>query len=401
MIIKQTLSAGTAIILSLGLALPVFAVSPNASPVAQARVNQYMRLGARGNDVLTVQAILAADESVYPEALVTGYYGPLTASAMKRFQKKYGIEQVGFIGPKTLKKLNEEAVEQGLSVDNENDDEDVNDNDKPKFGSSRSGAAAQAKSVRTTTPAKRKLCANVPPGHLIAKGWLKKNGGVAPVVPSCQTLPPGIAKKIVVDPVPPTPPGPDTTAPVISSVSASVGTSSASITWNTNESATSRVVYGTTTSYGTLGALNSSLVTSHAVALNGLATSTMYNYAVVSKDSSGNTATSSNKTFTTSESDVTSPVISSIFTAIGSQTAFITWLTDEPSNSKVYYGTTTPMSLSSTHTKTVSNSNLVTTHALGLLNLSISTTYYYVLESKDAANNVATSTERSLTTNAF
>ncbi|KKS98277.1 MAG: Peptidoglycan-binding domain 1 protein, partial [Candidatus Giovannonibacteria bacterium GW2011_GWA1_43_15] len=37
----------------------------------------------------------------------TGYFGTLTRAAVLNFQKQYGIEQVGFVGPKTRAKLNE------------------------------------------------------------------------------------------------------------------------------------------------------------------------------------------------------------------------------------------------------------------------------------------------------
>lgn len=44
---------------------------------------------------------------IYPEALVTGYFGSLTKSAVLRFQRKYGILQTGFVGVLTRTKINE------------------------------------------------------------------------------------------------------------------------------------------------------------------------------------------------------------------------------------------------------------------------------------------------------
>mgnify|MGYP000635407757 CR=1 FL=1 len=55
---------------------------------------------------------------IYPEGLVTGYFGPLTLSAVKRFQQKYwkeilapwGLTQnqpTGFVGPTTRAKINQ------------------------------------------------------------------------------------------------------------------------------------------------------------------------------------------------------------------------------------------------------------------------------------------------------
>lgn len=92
----------------------------------------------------------------------------------------------------------------------------------------------------------------------------------------------------------------DTTAPTISAIaSSSVTTTGANISWTTNDTSTTRVEYGLTTSYGSFTTLNSSLVTSHTATLSGLTAGTTYNYRVISTDEAGNTATSSNRTFTT------------------------------------------------------------------------------------------------------
>jgi hypothetical protein len=59
------------------------------------------------------------------------------------------------------------------------------------------------------------------------------------------------------------------------------------------------VAYGLTSSYGTLSALGTALVTAHSVALSGLQPLTLYHYQVQSTDSSGNLSTSGDFTFTT------------------------------------------------------------------------------------------------------
>lgn len=68
-----------------------------------------LREGMTDEEVKVLQELLALDPTVYPEGLVTGYYGPLTTKAVMKFQEKYGIETVGMVGPKTLAKLNEEV----------------------------------------------------------------------------------------------------------------------------------------------------------------------------------------------------------------------------------------------------------------------------------------------------
>lgn len=72
---------------------------------------QYLQKGSRGNQAEALQKFLAQNKDFYPEALITGYFGPATERAVKRFQEKYGIARqgdggYGFVGPKTRAKLN-------------------------------------------------------------------------------------------------------------------------------------------------------------------------------------------------------------------------------------------------------------------------------------------------------
>lgn len=67
--------------------------------------------GTVGSAVRTLQELLARETDVYPEALVTGYYGPLTRRAVQRFQMKHGVVSsagepgYGYVGPKTRAKF--------------------------------------------------------------------------------------------------------------------------------------------------------------------------------------------------------------------------------------------------------------------------------------------------------
>jgi Big-like domain-containing protein/fibronectin type III domain protein len=72
------------------------------------------------------------------------------------------------------------------------------------------------------------------------------------------------------------------------------------VSWATNVSATSQVMYGTTASYGSSTPLNSSLVTTHQVTLSNLAAGTTYHFQIQSTDGSGASATSNDMTFATS-----------------------------------------------------------------------------------------------------
>jgi peptidoglycan hydrolase-like protein with peptidoglycan-binding domain len=337
-----------------------------------------LKQGMSGEDVSALQAILAADPTLYPEGLVSGFYGALTARAVAKFQSKHGFEAVGFVGPKTLKKLNEEFDNLGLSFEN----------------SSSTGNGAPGHNGGN------KLC--IPPGHMIAPGWLKKNNKPVPTasVPLCNSRGNGDKGNN-----PPATTTPDTTAPIISSITNSSGQTSGTVYWTTNELSTTKVYYATTSAIdvnatSTLSVNNASLVVNHGIAISGLNPSTTYYFVVESKDPVGNTATSSVNSFvTTAAPDTTAPIISAIGTLnlMGTTTSII-WTTNEVATNKVWFGTTNPLNLASS--TLVSNSDITTSHSLGLSGLATSTTYYYVVVSADTTGNIATSSQNSFLTTA-
>ncbi len=87
--------------------------------------------------------------------------------------------------------------------------------------------------------------------------------------------------------------------PVISGIiEGGVTTSSATISWTTDQMSSSRVDYGTTTSYG--GTVSdASLVTSHSLSLAGLASGTTYHFRVISTNQYGISSASADNTFRT------------------------------------------------------------------------------------------------------
>src|SRR3989338_1165081 len=72
--------------------------------------------GSSGDDVRKLQEFLAKDKEIYPNGLITGFFGPLTELAVKKWQEKHNIESVGIVGPKTIAKLQDigRGVIQGL-----------------------------------------------------------------------------------------------------------------------------------------------------------------------------------------------------------------------------------------------------------------------------------------------
>ncbi len=69
-------------------------------------LNRQLDLGMSGTDVSALQTFLAQDATLYPQGLVTGYFGMLTHSAVSNFQARNGIANVGRVGPITLVALN-------------------------------------------------------------------------------------------------------------------------------------------------------------------------------------------------------------------------------------------------------------------------------------------------------
>jgi len=83
---------------------------------AAERLTQDLKYGIRGEEVVLLQTWLARDKSIYPEGLVTGFFGSLTESAVIRFQEKYAEDVLafweltkgtGFVGSTTRAKLNQ------------------------------------------------------------------------------------------------------------------------------------------------------------------------------------------------------------------------------------------------------------------------------------------------------
>ncbi len=186
-----------------------------AGTVSAATISSTLDFGATGSDVTSLQQFLAGDVHIYPEGVISGYFGPLTRAAVQRYQCQQGIvcsgdaasTGYGRVGPRTLTAIN-------ASI-----------------------------------------------------------GGVATG---------------------------DVSAPILSTVVVSTTTSSATITWATNELARGTVYYSSSplplletsvTSGAFVGGqtlVESALGFSHGLSITGLQPNTWYYYAVASTDAGGN-----------------------------------------------------------------------------------------------------------------
>ncbi len=139
----------------------------------------------------------------------------------------------------------------------------------------------------------------------------------------------------------------DTTGPIISDVATSSITSyTATITWTTDENATSTVAYGLTTSYGSASSSDifASSSPSHSITLHNLLPDTTYHFRVESTDAYGNRATSSDYTFHTGTTSPATQIYRSVGVGgeneIASSTAGT--LTIDASGNLTFSGTSMP-----------------------------------------------------------
>jgi len=93
----------------------VVTTTTSAQGASGQMISRELSLGASGSDVFLLQQFLARDPLVYPEGLVTGYFGGLTGEAVKRYQSKNGLPAVGRVGPQTLSLINMNIASGGTS----------------------------------------------------------------------------------------------------------------------------------------------------------------------------------------------------------------------------------------------------------------------------------------------
>jgi hypothetical protein len=175
----------------------------------------------------------------------------------------------------------------------------------------------------------------------------------------------------------------DESPPVISEVSVSdITATSATITWTTDEPATSQVEYGLTTSYGSTTPLDSTLVVNHSVSLSGLTSETTYRYRLKSADASGNEAISWDYTFTTAADTIAPSITALSISGVMATAVTITWTTDELATSQVEYGKTAVYGLT-----TPLDETLHFIHSVTLTDLEPDTAYHFKVRSKDRSGN--------------
>lgn len=164
-----------------------------------------------------------------------------------------------------------------------------------------------------------------------------------------------------------------------------VGETSAVVSWTTNLPSDSWVEYGTTVSYGQSTSVDSALVLTHSVHIDGLTDGRVYHFRVHSASGDG-TAESGDSTFET----VLSPLGMWDVEVVHVDTTgvSIAWQTTRPSDSRIEYGTTEVYDLVSDLDPT-----LVESHEVTMDGLLPGTVYHYRVRSEDSHGEVAYSAD--------
>ncbi len=183
--------------------------------------------------------------------------------------------------------------------------------------------------------------------------------------------------------------------PVIGNVSSwSVNSSGATISWTTDLTSDSTVLYGLTAGSLTNTASSSTQTINHQVVLSGLPNNNggTYYYVVQSKTPAGGIGVSAVQNFTLPDKTPPAIVTMSILPN-GTTGANVAWTTNEGATAQVQYGATT------SYGRWTGGTNVLANNAtFNVTGLNPSTTYHFQLRSTDKMGNLMISQDYSFTT---
>jgi hypothetical protein len=188
--------------------------------------------------------------------------------------------------------------------------------------------------------------------------------------------------------------GTDTVPPVISGVSVvNITSSSAVVSFSTNEEAYVQVEYGKSALLGSWTGLTTVSSKNHAVTLTNLTAGTTHSYRMIAKDLTGNQILSEILTFRTKDDgtdDSTNPnapikFLQITLSNVGNTSVTVNWTTDKSTSGFIEYGPGYTYSFNGFDASSTAN------HMVQLNNLTPSTLYRYKLTAIDVSNNRVTS----------
>lgn len=85
------------------LMVSLFSLLLGGAGLALAQREKAVSIGQRSEEVKTIQEALKSDKSIYPEGLVTGYFGQATQKAVLKLQAKCGLPLTGVVDENTTR----------------------------------------------------------------------------------------------------------------------------------------------------------------------------------------------------------------------------------------------------------------------------------------------------------
>lgn len=107
--------------------------------------------GSSEGEVSRLQAFLSKDKSIYPEGLVTGYYGDATRAAVEKWQENHGISTVGIVGPKTRGEIAKEMEREAECGDSSSEATASSTESQSSSEATASSTASDSSSTSTST----------------------------------------------------------------------------------------------------------------------------------------------------------------------------------------------------------------------------------------------------------
>ncbi len=188
-------------------------------------------------------------------------------------------------------------------------------------------------------------------------------------------------------------PPPDNTPPVISNIQTIPGVTTSSINWQTNEPADSQVQYGFTNAYG-VSSFDVSKILAHSVLLFNLLPNTIYHYQILSADSAGNTANTTDAAFQTAKDATPPPDVSGVELSTTSNTIKVSWVNPSLNAVPDFSGVKVVRKVNS-RSLNINDGTLVYTGSGQSFtdgNVLVNVTYFYTIFSFDTSNNVSAGT---------
>ncbi|MCL4364685.1 peptidoglycan-binding protein [Patescibacteria group bacterium] len=82
-------------------------ITRQVNPTSNQLISPVLKIGSTGDEVRILQAAFSQDGNLYPEGIVSGYFGQLTEKAVKTFQTKNNLPVTGVVDTATAAKFNE------------------------------------------------------------------------------------------------------------------------------------------------------------------------------------------------------------------------------------------------------------------------------------------------------